>query len=488
MTQSRLSDPENLFIASLQQELLELEEKNIPQGMLDNIHQKKSLMIIQFNITLDTLLQQKNNSPEQEKQLNEILQYIHTTLSSIDELNDSTESKFQQHLEVLNQKIHVYNETKKLDEQIATVHYGKNLFSTGDYLDNVLKAGMILFRAWHAGIRVAIHHVSPLFKPIHSLLVSLTILCNFIISIIELVKKSRSNTVLAKENALQEQESKDAESLLKTSIIFKSIVLTLHILSTLAFVGIITTPVGVVFLAAASLVGWIDETFGEYKKNKNAMKKFPALDKDHLLTSEDIKKLELLKKQTAEARRESTWKAVNVIAMILIACGPIPPAGPLVGLIGISMLAIAPARLLYNQAKAEKDKSEAAWKMAAAVSTLGIFSAFIPVVGPALGLAGVLLLGTVGLRYAYVTISPHVKDFFSLKKPSLLPRVSHQDTHASHITMLSAIPPQIQTTEKATNAFIPPAVTIHNSLFKKGNAAPPPKKGPLQAKPFSRKR
>ncbi|MCC2666198.1 MAG: hypothetical protein K0S63_114, partial [Gammaproteobacteria bacterium] len=52
-------------------------------------------------------------------------------------------------------------------------------------------------------------------------------------------------------------------------------------------------------------------------------------------------------------KNEAAWKSINVLSAILVACAPIPGIGPLLGLIGLGLLAINPVRegltYLYNK-------------------------------------------------------------------------------------------------------------------------------------------
>ncbi|MCE3237161.1 MAG: hypothetical protein K0R24_142 [Gammaproteobacteria bacterium] len=440
-----------------QEALLTLKNHYTGQAIFDPVIHKKEKLIIECTLILNQLLDlQKNNTEEQTKQFNLILEQIHEIIASIETLNKSTEEGFKKQIQHLNESIKLFNamiDLNEFNEKISTLTYGRNLFTLMDSLGNFLKGTAILLQAWHSTVTSAVSHVKHIFYPIHAAFVTLNLLINFFIRVVELIKTDHSHAALLKEEAFRQQELEDAKFLLKTSTLFRFLTFTLQLLSVLALAGVITTSLGVVFLAAASLTTWIDETLSEEKTMRDAKKKFQRPEKNPL-TQKDNDELNLLNEKISQTRWNAAYKSINVISAIFIACGIIPPAGPILGIIGLSMLSIAPVKVLLSQASASKERSEAAWKVFSAAGVFLIACLPIPTVGPIFALIGITISSIVALKYAYT--SPFIQNYFPARKTERV-KIS-KEKFKEKTGEEPEEKPQLQPSSYTTVTTIPPTV------------------------------
>jgi hypothetical protein len=342
---------------NLHERIVSLQELNEELGRLDEKLKGKSIFNI-FNPTIrkkrDLILELQNritklelaeikipSENNEDKDLRKrIIDNIKEIVSLIPELQKNTEPQFKAKKAIFDELINKFN--KGREEEIDTLNYGRDIFSMMDILTTVTRGVLTIILGWNIGIAQAAAYTGIIFYPINAAFIATAMLFNLIIRVIELFRAS-GDLQAAKEKALGTQEQKDAEFLLKTSAAFRFLIFTVQVLSVLAFAGLLSTPLGWIFVAGATLITWIDETFSKIKTAKADLRAF-EISCCELSFPEYKKNYIKLQEEVAKAEKDAAWNFINVISAILIACGPIPVAGPFLGLIGLGLLAINPVR------------------------------------------------------------------------------------------------------------------------------------------------
>ena len=279
-----------------------------------------------------------------------IIQNIRDIIPLIKNLkNNATERELKSKILALDSLIENFNKNQDEALQITTLNYGVNLFTILNYLATATKGIMTCFLAWNIGVSKALQHISPIFYPINASFIAVSMFFKFLITSVEFFRTRRA---VKEAGVYAEQELADAKALLKTSTAFQFFIFTFQLLAALAFAGALTTPLGWAFVAGATLVGWVNETFLGVKNAQAQMNKY----------QENTQAYKDAEAEFNKQKNEARWKFINVESAILVACGPIPPIGPLLGLIGLGLLAINPVKLglTFIYTKFFKEKNAAA--------------------------------------------------------------------------------------------------------------------------------
>ena len=260
-------------------------------------------------------------------------------------------------------------------KDIAESEFARNLSIYLVYFTAAIKGITTAFLAWGDGLSRAAEKTGSIFYPV-SATFNTTAASLRLSSCI-----SRWYIAYTKAKKTQKQADKQEELERRENVFFSVLTVTLNGLSFLAFAGILTMPLGWVFVAAAMLMDWVDNGLGGYRRANAGLCAYLSNKKDILFelfgagyydekgcfklkTVKDIsaaleaerakppgspivkKKIEelqlllLLQKKVDETKTAAQWRALSVISMILIACGPIPAAGSLLGLAGLVVMGI----------------------------------------------------------------------------------------------------------------------------------------------------
>jgi hypothetical protein len=314
---------------------------------------KQTLFSAMFSIKLIIKLLQDLNK-DNEKQLKDMIEKFNK--ENITELNVAGAE--------LNKK---FTTLTQADWHIGNLSYGENISYYMGIGAAVLKFLTMVSLAWSTTLGEAAAYAGHIFYPITASFTASAKLFGLLIRSVQFFVASEAT----EEGRIHaEVAADDTKVLLRKSAMFRFFIFSLHTLSVLAFAGILATPVGWALVAAATLLEWLDDNvLAAQKANKELAdfnNKHP--DKDALKKTE-IEQLKELENAAAKTNSERNWNSINVIAMILVACAPVPIAGPILAIIGLSMCAIVPIRNITNMAINYFEKPAATKEAAKNLST-----------------------------------------------------------------------------------------------------------------------
>lgn len=233
---------------------------------------------------------------------------------------------------------------------IARIEYGKTLSTYLIYAAAAGKAIYTFVLAWADTLGEAAKAAGTLFYPINATFA--TIVKIFVLSAKAIQVYIAHDEANKPGNELAKTELENAKILLRKSAIFKFVAVTLNFLSILAFAGILTTPIGWMFVAAATTVDWLDDGWGASQRALEGRKTF--LEK-HALSDKESQAyqdgLNYCQEKIAQTQTAARWGFGSVVSIILIASAPIPIAGPMLSLAGLLVLGIVTVRNVYVAAK-----------------------------------------------------------------------------------------------------------------------------------------
>lgn len=349
--------------------------------------------------------QQKQKKQEQRTALITVAERLKKIVINTTHLNITTDGSYHKEVEDFNFAIDDINARKKVIEQllaqyqkidkniqdISRLEFAKNMSIYMTYATAVAKAITTIGLAWMDTLAQASQQAGLIFYPITATLNTITALFR--------LGSRGAQYYLAYSESRKEQleelrqiELARARRLLAKSIVLRSLVFTLNLLSILAFAGVLATPVGWVFVAASTFVDWLDKGIGAYigaKKTLNGFIKeysasnlFRGIDLSNASSEEvrkyvdqELKKLSEVEKQkhkegftlspedtqrriklrelkehyihVDKTRNTTIIGFANTVAMVMIACGPLPGIGPLLGLAGLLIMGSAAIGGLY---------------------------------------------------------------------------------------------------------------------------------------------
>ena len=297
--------------------------------------------------------QMNSKSSEQHKDtidvnLNLAVQQFSHLVSSLKDMNRNNETQFKSALERMNQIINSINQQQAAITPIHLLEYGRNISNYLSSLGSLTQLFFIIGFAFKATLQKAIDVAGGIFYPITAVFNTLAKLFQLISSVIKVIDPKQQ----ALNDTYRDESREKAETLLRTSVAFKSLSVILNVLAFIAFIGLIANPVGWGFVAAATVIDWMDEGIGKVREAElayeNQKKKW---DEDNH-TSEAIKiELDICHENLIKAKNEERWGRVNVMGMILFACAPIPVVGQVLMIIGLAAFTIAVARNIYTALK-----------------------------------------------------------------------------------------------------------------------------------------
>jgi len=230
---------------------------------------------------------------------------------------------------------------------IARLDYGKKVSTYMIYVSAALKSGLTLYLAWIDTLSEATKTAGTIFYPISATFTTTVKLLAFLGTIVQyFIASSEANKELVE---IRKEELENSKAILRKSTAFKFVAFTLNFLSILAFAGLLTTPVGWIFVAAATAIDWVNEGLHAYYEAQKSLKKF---DDFYRVNTPEQKEFELSDRLKYEAKVNQTrttaiWGFANTVAVILLACSPIPVAGPFIALAGIGLLSVVTIRNVY---------------------------------------------------------------------------------------------------------------------------------------------
>ncbi|MCD6039126.1 MAG: hypothetical protein K0S27_526 [Gammaproteobacteria bacterium] len=330
---------------------------------------------------------------------------LKVVLDSVQTLSAESEESFLEDLNKLNKTLDEYNSlistNTDLDiheRKITVLNYGINLSNYMSYVGAGLRLLVTIILACRITLIKAATLAGSIFSPVNAVLFTTTRLLGFLTRLVEFQKLTK---ITKKLRLAQEKElEKETKILLITSGALRVTSFVLNILVVVALFGALSNPVGWGLIAAATAVDWLDESVLEAKKaegayhrkekeyeekckqSEEAEQAYEKLQEDYDNSSEadqrlmkmslynlekeaqQIKseqkymkeELEALKEKAIETRSEERWGRVNTLAMILIACAPIPFVGQGLLAAGGILFGIAVARNIYVAAKPHLQK------------------------------------------------------------------------------------------------------------------------------------
>lgn len=310
---------------------------------------------------------------------------------------------------------------------VARLEYGRDISDYLSYVIAALKGAVTIGLAWSYNLSEAAKAAGSIFYPVSAAFTTLAKLFSLLGRISQFfIARSESERAKAVEEDryarnLRLLELQNTESLLGKSVIFKFLTFSFNLLSTLAFAGVLATPLGWCFVAAATFVDWIDDGLGGVQRADKQIEKFK--EQHNMQSLSLVEKTELAELQTKAntARSEATWGLINTIAMALIGFGP-----------------------------------------------------FVPFAGPFLGLAGLALFGVVAIRNTYVVAKPYAENYFAVKNTTqeeLTATASHEKTHEFDIELQATGPMPAQHERQKKEPRSPDI--IQKQQFREILATPP---------------
>jgi len=305
------------------------------------------------------------------KKLKSVMQHLKDIITAITALTIDTENHFKEKIDQFNKEnidvdIQIsalskeYALLRKNTAYIARLEYGKDLSTYMTYGTAALKAAVTIGLAWFNTLSEAAQTAGAIFYPISAAFTSSAKLFSFLGRTSQFfIASSEANKREISE--VRKLELEDTKALLRTSAMFKLLTFSLSLLSVLAFAGILATPIGWAFVAAATVVDWIDDGLGASQRADKTLQKFKKEHEKELTdpakADKDIlNELNTLQEKADHAKSEARWGFANAVAMILIACGPIPFAGPILGLAGLAVFGAVSIRNAYVAAKPYVEK------------------------------------------------------------------------------------------------------------------------------------
>ena len=315
----------------------------------------KSIILLIKNLAVSKEEDQKITP---EKRIETFKENTKNFKKQIKEFNENTEK-------IMNSLLNDYYSLEKNIQRITTLKYGEDVSDTMNIVTATLKALVTAGLAWFDTLSGAAQAAGSIFYPISATFTSSAKLFSFLGRTAQFFIASND---LSREEikGLRTLESDDTKALLKKSATFKFLAFSFSALSVLAFAGVLATPVGWAFVAATTLVDWIDDGLGAFQRNNKALEKFKTehsaalANPGHTDNKKKVDKLQILQEKVDKAKSEAKWGFANTVAMILIACGPIPFAGPFLGLAGLAVFGAVSIRNTYVTAKPYVEKYLAA--------------------------------------------------------------------------------------------------------------------------------
>lgn len=358
------------------------------EGIFDPIIQKKKELFVRIKLIRRQLKEQWNHLPKQEKaqsvdkkpgigaaknKLITMMQELKDIIFLIKNLTVNAKNKEQEkaakeQIRIFNKNTEAfYNEISKVFEEyqsleinihrITTLKYGENISDYMNYTTATLKALVTAGLAWFSTLGEAAQAAGSIFYPISATFTSSAKLFSFLGRTTQFF--IASNEASKEEiSELRKLELDDTKALLKKSAAFKFLAFSFSALSALAFAGVLATPIGWGFVAAATLVDWIDDGLGASQRANKALKKFSDEYEEKLAKNDPdtLNEFNMLQEKANQAKLEAQWGFANAIAMVLIACGPIPLVGPFLGLAGLATFGVVSVRNTYVAAKPYVEK------------------------------------------------------------------------------------------------------------------------------------
>lgn len=343
---------------------------------LSEEEEKARLLASISSVNEDEKLTTKETSPaiaiaNARKKLKSVMQHLKDIITAITALTITTESHFKEKIDHFNQEnrdvdIEIsalskeYALLRKNTAYIARLEYGKDLSTYMTYGTAALKAVVTIGLAWFHTLGEAAETAGTIFYPISAAFTSSAKLFSFLGRTTQFfIASTEANKREISE--VRKLELEDTKALLRKSAMFKLLTFSLSLLSTLALAGVLATPIGWAFVAAATLVDWIDDGLGASQRADKALQKFKEKHTEELVDPAEenrdiLNQLKILQKKADQAKSEARWGFANTVAMILIACGPIPFAGPILGLAGLAVFGIVSIRNTYVAAKPYVEK------------------------------------------------------------------------------------------------------------------------------------
>ncbi len=267
-----------------------------------------------------------------------------------------------------------YATLKQQRKSIERVIRGAALSTSMGFFSTALQVLTIVGYSWIITLKEAAAFAGSIFYPIGATFTSLTKLFNLIATTSTLgrIKSEREQALDDMERAARLTE---AEALLRTEKWLKLTSFVLNTLSVIAFAGALTSPIGWVLVAAATIVDWRDTGVNGVKKAQLEYEHANVDAEKATEGSPEYEKLQNIVKEKAEAldkaKTEEKWCRVNAVAMILFACAPIPVVGPVFLGLGFATFGIASARNIivalkprFARPSSKKEKAEEGTEMA----------------------------------------------------------------------------------------------------------------------------
>ncbi len=299
--------------------------------------------------------------PVAKQELTQLMKQLSDIIQDLITLDHEQENAFKQKFMDFNANVQKFNkehnEIRAYTAQLATLEYSKNASIYMDYVTSVAKAIAIVVFAVSHTLGAAAKKAGAIFYPISA---SFTTLAKLFASL-KRITQLRAAVSKEEDNEILKLQLEEAKSLLADSALFRILIFLLNGASILAFAGLLTTPIGWPLVAGATLIEWVDDELGAWKRASHALEKFK---KEHGIinipdsTTDEkiIEEFTLLQKTVDTTKSQAIWGFINVIAMVLIACGPIPIAGPFLGLAGLGLFGIVSVRNGYVAAKPYVEK------------------------------------------------------------------------------------------------------------------------------------
>jgi hypothetical protein len=301
------------------------------------------------NETIGQAAPRKDHLFQIEHKLRGVVASLQQVVLTIPTLNAANQNDTKDKIENLNStigelngKIQNYTNTYQdaaiqfTDCIITTISYGESISGYMSLAMTALKKAMMLWLTYSEQLEKALETVEVIFPPIIWSLNALAKFFNFVGIAAKSIHVGQAK--IKSQDSEYVRELAEAEAFLKTSALAKFTIFGLHLLTVLAFAGVLATPLGWIFIAVSAGIEWFDEKVRPFWR---AQKEYAEVEKSPTMLPEQ---LNAFKAKRDAARLEVVWGIVNVVAMTLIACGPIPFVGPFLGLAGLGLFGLVSVR------------------------------------------------------------------------------------------------------------------------------------------------
>ncbi len=261
------------------------------------------------------------------------------TQQEVDRFNESLDESNSSFVEIMQK----YKQLKRDTKYIVRLEYSKQAVTYMTYATAATKGGFTAWLAWVDSLNEATKLAGTIFYPISATFTTLINTCSFLFRTCQYyIARDQYNK---SQDSMYKEELARRKASLRRSAAFKFVASVFNTLSILAFLGVLTTPVGFAFIAAATTVNWIDDGLGAYLEAKESLREYedsiPNL-KD--LNEDEQREHSTFQKKVTDAKTAAIWGFANTVAVILAACAPIPVIGPFLGLAGLALLGVATMR------------------------------------------------------------------------------------------------------------------------------------------------